>query len=170
MAGWEAEATPRPWEGQDRTSCPELSGLLPRAAPIPALKVLLHSTSSPRSSRRGAAETNPAGNHEVTGSIPGFASGLRIWPCCELCVGCRCCSDSVLLWLWCRRAPVAPMGPLAWEPPYAAGMALKRQLLLSKLYFPLAFGRSWEALPPWGHCGGRLWTGTSPSQLYICWP
>ena len=34
------------------------------------------------------------------------------------------CSDPVLLWLWCTPAPVAPIGPLAWEPPYAADMAL----------------------------------------------
>ena len=29
--------------------------------------------------------------------------------------------------LWCRLAAVAPMGLLAWEPPYAAGRALKSQ-------------------------------------------
>ena len=28
-----------------------------------------------------------------------------------------------LLWLWCRLAATAPIGPLAWEPPYAAGAA-----------------------------------------------
>ena len=33
--------------------------------------------------------------------------------------------DLVLLWLWCRLAAVAPIGPLAWEPPYAMGAALK---------------------------------------------
>ena len=33
---------------------------------------------------------------------------------------------SGLLWLWCRLAAVAPIPPLAWEPPYATGMALKR--------------------------------------------
>ena len=31
-------------------------------------------------------------------------------------VGCRCGSDPVWLWLWCRLAAVAPIGPLAWEP------------------------------------------------------
>ena len=35
--------------------------------------------------------------------------------------------DPELLWLWCRLAATAPIGPLAWEPPYAAGAALKRQ-------------------------------------------
>ena len=41
-------------------------------------------------------------------------------------VGCRCGSDLVLLWLWCRLVAVAPIGPLAWEPLCAAGTALKR--------------------------------------------
>ena len=40
-------------------------------------------------------------------------------------VGRRHGSDPVLLWLWCRPAAVAPIRPLAWEPPYAAGVALK---------------------------------------------
>ena len=38
-----------------------------------------------RSFHRGAAETNPAGNHEVVGSIPGLVRGGRIQNCCELC-------------------------------------------------------------------------------------
>ena len=33
--------------------------------------------------------------------------------------------DLMLLWLWCRLAAVAPIGPLAGELPYAAGVALK---------------------------------------------
>ena len=37
-------------------------------------------------------------------------SALRIWCYCEL---------------WCRPAAVVPIGPLAWEPLYAAGVALK---------------------------------------------
>jgi len=40
-------------------------------------------------------------------------------------VGCRRSLDLALLWLWCRPAAVALMGPLAWEPPYAAGAGLK---------------------------------------------
>jgi len=40
-------------------------------------------------------------------------------------VGCRCGSDPALLWLWRRPAAIAPTGPLAWEPPYAAGAALE---------------------------------------------
>ena len=40
-------------------------------------------------------------------------------------VGHRHGSDPVLLWLRCRPAAAAPIGPLAWEPPYATGMALE---------------------------------------------
>ena len=42
-------------------------------------------------------------------------------------VGCRRSSDLELLWLWGRAVSTALIGPLAWEPPYAAGVALKRQ-------------------------------------------
>ena len=38
-------------------------------------------------------------------------------------VGRRCGSDLELLWLWCKLAATAPVQPLAWEPPYAAGAA-----------------------------------------------
>ena len=41
-------------------------------------------------------------------------------------VGCRCGLDPVLLWLWRRLAAKAPIGPLAWEPPHAAGVALEK--------------------------------------------
>ena len=32
-----------------------------------------------------------------------------------------------LRWLWHRPAATAPIGPLAWEHPYAAGVALNKQ-------------------------------------------
>ena len=38
-------------------------------------------------------------------------------------VGHRFNSDPTLLWLWCGPENTAPIGPLAWEPPYAAGAA-----------------------------------------------
>ena len=38
-------------------------------------------------------------------------------------VGRRRGSDPALLWLWLRPVATAPIGPLAWEPPYAAGAA-----------------------------------------------
>ena len=40
-------------------------------------------------------------------------------------VGRRHGSDPILLWLGCRPAATALIGPLAWEPPCAAGVALK---------------------------------------------
>ena len=51
--------------------------------------------------------------------------GLRILAAVSCGVGCRGSSDLALLWLWCRRAAVARIGPLAWEHPYAVGVALK---------------------------------------------
>ena len=38
-------------------------------------------------------------------------------------VGRKRGSDPALLWLWHRPAATAQIGPLAWEPPYAAGAA-----------------------------------------------
>ena len=40
-------------------------------------------------------------------------------------VGCRRGSDPVLLWLW--HTAVAPIRPLAWESPYAVGVALRKK-------------------------------------------
>ena len=31
-----------------------------------------------------------------------------------------------LVWLWRRPAAIALIGPVAWEPPYAAGAALEK--------------------------------------------
>ena len=42
-------------------------------------------------------------------------------------VGQRHSSDMVLLWLWYRPADAALIGPLAWEPPYVLGVALKKK-------------------------------------------
>ena len=76
-----------------------------------AAKRQKHKQKKPGSSHHGTAETNPTRNHEVAGSIPGLTQWVK---------------DLVVLWLWRRLAAVAPIRPLAWEPPYAAGAALKK--------------------------------------------
>ena len=48
--------------------------------------------------------TDPTRTHEVSGSISDLAQWVRIRRCREL---------------WCRPVATAPIGPLAWEPPYA---------------------------------------------------
>ena len=51
-------------------------------------------------------------------------SGLRIRCCRELWYRPQICgSDLVLLWLWRRLVAIAPIRPLAWEPPYATRVA-----------------------------------------------
>ena len=42
-------------------------------------------------------------------------------------VGHRHSSDPMLLWLWRGLTATAPIQPLAWEPPHAAGAAIKRK-------------------------------------------
>ena len=49
----------------------------------------------------------------------GWRSGIAV----SCGVGCRRGSDPALLWLWRRPVATAPIQPLAWEPPYAAGAA-----------------------------------------------
>ena len=46
-------------------------------------------------------------------------------------VGPRHGWDPKLLWLRHRLAAIAPSGPLAWEPPYAAGAALKSKIIIT---------------------------------------
>ena len=52
-------------------------------------------------------------------------------------VGRRRGSDPALLWLWHRPVATTPIGPLAWEPPYATGAALEKAKRQKKFYFDL---------------------------------
>ena len=52
--------------------------------------------------------------------------GLRICIALSCGVGHRRNTDSTLLWLWYRLAAAALIRPLAWEPLYGAGVALKK--------------------------------------------
>ena len=82
-----------------------------------------------RSSRRGTAETKLTRNHEVVGSIPGLTQWVKGSGIAVSCgVGGRCGSDPSFLWLWSRLAAMAPIGPLAWEPPYDPGVVLKKKV------------------------------------------
>ena len=66
-------------------------------------------------------------------------------------VGRRHGLDPALLWLWCRPAAIALIGPLVWEPPYAAGVALKKKNQkcikdISTIYTQISMGQYLSAL------------------------
>ena len=71
---------------------------------------------------------NPTNIHEDVDLIPGLVQWVGIQCCRELwCMlqSCRCSWDPALLWSWSRPAAATPILPLAWELPYATGVALK---------------------------------------------
>ena len=61
-------------------------------------------------------------------------------------VGHRRGSDPTLLWLLCRLVAAALTGPLAWEPPYAGGAALKRPKKKKKKPSLGCLSTDWEAV------------------------
>ena len=72
--------------------------------------------------------TNPTSIHEDMGLIPGLNQWVKELAFAMSCgVGYRHSSDPKLLWLWYKLVATATTGPLAWEPPYATSVALKRQ-------------------------------------------
>ena len=73
------------------------------------------------------------GTMRVWGLIPALAQWVEDPVLLSCGVGRRCCLDQALLWLWCRPAETASIRPLAWEPPHAAGAALKRPKKKKKL-------------------------------------
>ena len=65
--------------------------------------------------------------HEDAGLIPVLVQRVKMSCVATSCsVGPRRSWDLVLLWPWPRPTAETPVGSLAWEPPYAAGAALKR--------------------------------------------
>ena len=72
--------------------------------------------------------TNPTRNHEVVGLSPGLTPwvkdpalpGAVVWVADATGVWCCCgCGEG--------QEATAPIRPLAWEPPYAAGAALENK-------------------------------------------
>ena len=77
-----------------------------------------------RSSCCGSVVMNPTSTYEDADLIPGLAQWVKGSGSALSCGVCHTHGlDLVWLWLWRRLAPAALILPLAWELPYAVGMA-----------------------------------------------
>ena len=87
-------------------------------------------------------------------------SGLRIQHCHELWCRSQTWLKSGIAVLWCRPAAVAPIRPLAWEPPYAVGVTLKRKknLEFCASKFNIKKVKRWSS-----HCGQVV---TNPAGIH----
>ena len=77
-----------------------------------------------KGSRCVSVVTNSTSIHKDANSVPGLAQCVKD-PlfCCELWCGLQTHCDLALLWR--RPTAMALIQPLAWELPYASGVALK---------------------------------------------
>ena len=99
-----------------------------RATFVDSFFILLFFNPSIRSSRCGSVVTTQfisIRTHTNIEALPhsvGWESGVAV----SCGAGHRRGWDLTLLWLWRRPAAAAPIGALAWEPPYVVNAALKR--------------------------------------------
>ena len=122
-------------------------------------------------------------NHEVAGSIPGLAQGVKnlAFPW-GVVVGCKRGSDVVLLWLWCRLGSTTPTGPLhiQWRAALGRGESFY-YLRLGFFHFfffspffcffmatPMAYGGS-QARGLLGATAASQCHGNTRSKLHL-WP
>ena len=102
--------------------------------------------------------TNPTRNHEVSGSVPGLAQWAK-YP--------------ALLWLWHRLAATALIRPLAWEPPYAAGVALektknKANIVIYRPWFRALFPAADPQTGSWPFIDSTMSSIFRPNQPFSC--
>ena len=87
-------------------------------------------SSENRSSHHGSEVTTWLVSMRIQVRPLASLSGLRIWHCHELWYRSQMWLGSTLLWLWYRPAGAALIRPLAWEIPYAPGLALKSKIII----------------------------------------
>ena len=122
--------------------------------------------------------TNPTRDHEVEGSIPGLAQwvGDPVLPWAVVWVADatwipRCCGSGEG-----RPVATAPIGPLAWEPPYVEGAALERAKRQKEIIIKqknknknhltyLSSVEETEFSIEWGKKQWPLWAGNWPGTI-----